>query len=80
MQKQKDHRKSPLQRDEIFCLQLKCIDYIRRFIFKLAIQTPEFAMFYQVEKTTAPCDQKINCPKKRRQKDANFSKRKMLNN
>lgn len=50
MQKQKDHRKSPLQRDEIFCLQLKCIDYIRRFIFKLAIQTPEFAMFYQVEK------------------------------
>lgn len=60
MQKQKDHRKSPLQRDEIFCLQLKCIDYIRRFIFKLAIQTPEFAMFYQVEKTTAPCDQKIN--------------------
>jgi hypothetical protein len=56
MQKQKDHRKSPLQRDEIFCLQFKCIDYIRRFMFRLAIQTPEFAMFYQVEKTTAPCD------------------------
>ena len=50
MQKQKDHRKSLLQRDEIFCLQFKCIDYIRRFMFRLAIQTPEFAMFYQVEK------------------------------
>ena len=33
-----------------------CIDYIRRFMFRLAIQTPEFAMFYQVEKTTAPYD------------------------
>lgn len=79
MQKQKDHRKSPLQRDEIFCLQLKCIDYIRRFMFRLAIQTPEFAMFYQVEKLQ-PHVIKNQLTQKRRQKDANFNKRKMLNN